>query len=142
MSCELSRATFNVLQAQNNLSLSFTLKEYCVLNTEKQTAPKMLSRSGNFDMAGLVGFSQRKESIDLESQHMGEGQRIFDLENEDNLEIAEQPFDDVNDFFIRAFHSESDTTASCSTLEVGLLEVEFSDSIIRKTIEVFLNGWP
>jgi len=49
----------------------------------------MLSRSGNFDMAGLVGFSQRKESIDIESQQMGEGQHIFDLENEDNLEIAE-----------------------------------------------------
>lgn len=39
---------------------------------------------------------------------MGEGYRIFDLENEDNLEIAEQNFEDVNDYFIRAFHSTSD----------------------------------
>ena len=73
---------------------------------------------------------------------MGEGQRIFDLENEDNLEIAEQPFEDMNDYFIRAFHSESDAADSCSTFEMGLLEVEFSDSIIRKTIEVLFNGWP
>jgi len=93
-------------------------------------------------MAGLVGFSQRKESIDLESQQMGEGQHIFDLENEDNLEIADQLFEDVNDYFIRAFHSESESAGSWSTLEVGLLEVEFSDSIIRKSIEVLFNGWP
>jgi hypothetical protein len=27
-------------------------------------------------------------------------------------------------------------------VEVGLVEVEVSDSILRKTVEVMLNGWP
>jgi hypothetical protein len=57
MCFELSRATLNVLQDESKLSVGFTLKEYCVLNTEKQSSPQMLSRSGNFDMAGLIGFS-------------------------------------------------------------------------------------
>lgn len=54
---ELSRAAFTVLQVESKLQASFTMKEYCLLNTEKQSSPQMLSRSGNFDMAGLIGFS-------------------------------------------------------------------------------------
>lgn len=55
-------------------------------------------------MAGLIGFAQRKESLDIESQIVGEQQQIFDLENEDNLEIAEQLFDDFNEYFFKAYH--------------------------------------
>ncbi len=33
------------------------MKEYCILNSEKKDAPQMLSRSGNFDMANLIGLA-------------------------------------------------------------------------------------
>ena len=93
-------------------------------------------------MAGLVGVAQRKESIDLDSQINNEQQQIFDLENEDNLEVAEQLFDDINEYFLKVFHQDSKSDGLLQTVELGLIEVEFSDSMIRKAIEVMFNGWP
>ena len=93
-------------------------------------------------MAGLVGVAQRKESIDLDSQINNEQQQIFDLENEDNLEVAEQLFDDINEYFLKVFHQDSKSDGLLQTVELGLIEIEFSDSMIRKAIEVMFNGWP
>lgn len=74
---------------------------------------------------------------------MGEGHQIFDLENEDNLEMIEQPNEDINDYFLKAFQTVEETSGSVSTLEIDKIEIELSDSIIRKIIEVmFISGWP
>lgn len=57
--------------------------------------------------------------------------------------MIEQPNEDINDYFLKAFQTVEETSGSVSTLEIDKIEIELSDSIIRKIIEVmFISGWP
>ena len=81
------------------------MKEFCVINNEKQSAPQCIARSGNFEE-----IKTRKESMDQQ-----EPSQLFDLEDEDNM--AQVDLLEENDYFIKLFAFVTDQVDS--QVEIG-----------------------
>lgn len=58
---EMLKTTCNLLINETQTA-SFTMKELCILNIEKQSAPQVIMRSGHFESTDTA---LRKESLDI-----------------------------------------------------------------------------
>ena len=87
------------------------------MNQEKMSQPQILLRSANFDIDQNFMGTVRKESFGindsygpqlnasgndgLESKLTPKGNRLFDLEDEDNMAMVDQAVDDIEEYFLR-----------------------------------------
>ena len=75
---EMMKTTATIF-ADKEVNASFTMKEFCILNIEKQSAPQVILRSGNFERDDIP---LRKESLDNNNI---ENSGLFELEEEDKI---------------------------------------------------------
>lgn len=79
---EMMKTTATIF-ADKEVNASFTMKEFCILNIEKQSAPQVILRSGNFERDDIP---LRKESLDNNNI---ENSGLFELEEEDKINEAD-----------------------------------------------------
>ncbi len=62
MALEFNKTTVSAL-ISDQARAAFTMRDFSLQNLEKQTSSQILLRSGNFELANVVGMGQRKESM-------------------------------------------------------------------------------
>lgn len=56
--------------------------------------------------------------------------------------MGDQFFDDFNDYFIKAYFKNEIENGMLLNFELGLIELELCDSMLKRMIEVIITGWP
>ena len=98
-------------------------------------------RSSNFDVGqNVVGL--HKESLDMTGNSSRKDPILFDLEDEDNMAMLDQPVDDVEDYFMRQSYVKTKESAQDIDVKMGSIEVELTENIIRKFMESIVQDFP
>lgn len=121
-----------------NSQVAFSMRDWGLLNLEKQSSSQILIRSSNFEVSNTG--PQHKESIDQNESNLVR-QAIYDLEDEDNMAHGGLMNEDVADYFLKIFLKQSANSTSV-IVDLGKLEIEITEHVVKRVTETLLQDFP